>query len=200
MLPHPSIIPRVMFGHCGFSCGQCSLARFHIALTGVALQWVRMWAIDSGTWHVVQFCRSSYPGMCDQKFPIFCVSCISLYRNCRILILIVGFCSPRHIVSFVSNFCVYSAIAIRAISRLFVVAGLLYGPLFSRMPLYAIACDRVASFAPCRSNSFGISRFSSSGASFSAPSFASWSLPSFPSSPLCLFTHLKRVGGRSSLK
>jgi hypothetical protein len=63
MLPHPRIIPSVMFGHRGFSWGQCSLARCHIALTGVALQCMRMCVIDSGTWHVGQFCRSLYPGV-----------------------------------------------------------------------------------------------------------------------------------------
>ena len=200
MLPHPRIIPSVMFGHHGFSWGQCSLARCHIALTGVALQCMRMCVIDSGTWHVGQFCRSLYPGICDQKCPIFWVSCIALYRNCLILILIIGFCSPHHMVLSVSRVCVYSAIAICALSRLFNVAGRVYGPLCSRMPLYAIACDKVASFAPCKSNSFGISRFSSSGFAFSAPSFASWSLPSFPSSLLCLFTHLNNVGADRLLR
>ena len=166
---------------------------------GRALQCIRIWLINSGALHVAQFCLSSYPGMCVQKWPIFCVSCIALYRNCRTLTLIVSFCSPRQIVLLVYSFCVYLAIVSRASSRLFAVVGLVYGPLLSSMPLYAIACVRVANFAPCRSNSFGISRLSSSGALLFAPSLASWSLFSFPSMPLCPFTHWKDVGAEHFL-
>ena len=189
MLPHPRIIPSEISGHRGFSRGQWFFAIIQIVRVGAALQWMRMWLIDSGALHVWQFCLSSYPGMCVQKLPIFWVSCIALYRNCRTFDLIVGFCRPLQIVLFVSSFPVYLAIASRVSSKLFAVAGLVYGPLFSSMPLYAVACVSVANLAPCRSNSFGISRFSSSGATLFAPSLANLSLSSFPSMPLCPFTH-----------
>ena len=194
ILPHLRMIPSDISGHRGFSWGQWSFARFQIVRVGNALQCIRIWLINSGALHIVQFCLSSYPGMCVQKWLIFCVSCIALYRNCRTLTLIDGFCRPRQIVLLVSSFCVYLAIASRMSSRLFDVAGLVYGPLLSSMPLYAIACVRVTNFVPCRSNSFGILRLSSSWAILFAPSLASWSLFSFPSTPLCPFTHWKDVG------
>ena len=52
-------------------------------------------------------------------------------------------------------------------------------------------CD---SFAPQRSYSGGMSSGRGSGAFFSAPSFANLLLSSFPRSPLCPFTHSKKVG------
>jgi len=54
----------------------------------------------------------------------------------------------------------------------------------SRIPLYAVACVKVESFAPCMSKSMGISRFRGSGVHLFAPCFANASLPSFPWIPL----------------
>lgn len=63
----------------------------------------------------------------------------------------------------------------------------------SLIPLYAVACVMVASFAPCRLNSLGISRDRVSSSGLFAPSFVSWSLCSLPGSPLCPLIHLKLV-------
>lgn len=66
----------------------------------------------------------------------------------------------------------YSATVVRARCRLSVVDGWAFGALCSRIPLYAIACVRVASLAPCRSNSLGMVRSSASGSFLFAPSLA----------------------------
>ena len=84
-------------------------------------------------------------------------------------------------------------------SRMFAVAGLVYWPLLSSMPLYAITCVMVAKLALCRSNSFGMSRLSLSGVALFVPSLASWSLSSFPSMLLCPLTHWKAVGAEHFL-
>ena len=96
MPPHPRMIPSVISGHWGFSWGQCSFASFQIARTGVSRHVVSMCSIVSVVRHVGQSCLSSYPWMCVQKCPIFWVSCMALYRNCRIFIRMVGLCSPSH--------------------------------------------------------------------------------------------------------
>ena len=59
----------------------------------------------------------------------------------------------------------------------------------SPIPLYAVACVRVGSFAPWTSKSVGTSRFRGSGHHLFAPCFASASLPSLPGFPSCPFTH-----------
>ena len=78
----------------------------------------------------------------------------------------------------------------RRVSCTFFVVVLLVLCCFrSRMPLYVVACVRVASFAPWTSSSLGMSRFRGSGCCLFAPCFTSASLPSFPSFLSWPFTH-----------
>jgi len=69
----------------------------------------------------------------------------------------------------------------------------------SRIPLYAFACIRVASLAPCMSNSLGISRLSVSGICLFMPSLVSWLLSLFSGVLLWPFVHWNVVLAVQSL-
>jgi hypothetical protein len=45
--PHPSIVPRLMIGHCSFSCGQKFFARSQMICLAGSWHEVRMCSIDS---------------------------------------------------------------------------------------------------------------------------------------------------------
>jgi hypothetical protein len=108
--PHPSTVPSVISGQGMCVWGQWLLAISQVMERVVPGQFIRMCSIDSSAWfasHAEQNCRRSNPDMLVQKGPIFCVPCIALKRNWRILIRIAGFFSPLHIASFVSRSPVY---------------------------------------------------------------------------------------------
>src|ERR1700761_6695897 len=64
----------------------------------------------------------------------------------------------------------------------------------SHIPLYAMACIRVASFAPWKSNSSRMFRFSLLGVAFVVPCFASLSLSLLPHIPWWPLTHSRYDG------
>ena len=136
-----------------------------------------------------QFSLSSSPWKSLHCFPVINASCIVLYRNCWIIGCITGFRMPRQIAALVSSLFVCWHIVFWVSLRLLFVTFLGSGFFLSSIPLYAIACVRVASLAPCMSNSSGISRSSSSGSCLFAPSLARQSLSSFPTVPLWPFIH-----------
>ena len=154
-----------------------------------SLHCVNMWLIDSVSLHVAHFSLSSYPLIWCQYPPIMWVPCIVLYRNCWTIGLIVFFRACFHMAAFVSISPVILFMAIRVSCRFLSVVLLSSCCFRSRIPLYAVACVRVGSFAPQMSNSSGMSRFSGSGYRLFAPCFASASLASLPGFPSCPLTH-----------
>ena len=143
---------------------------------------------------------SSKPGTFLQYEPVMWVLCIVLNRNCWISGHMIGFRSPRQIVPSVllspDNWTSASWVS----WRLFTAASLGSVCFLSRIPLYAFACIRVVSLAPCMSNSCGISRLSASGFYLFAPSLARRSLSSFPADLLWPLTHWKVVLADQSLR
>jgi len=150
--------------------------------------------------HVAQFSLSSSPWKSLHRFPVMNVSCIVLHRNCWIIGRITGFQMPRQIAASVSSSFVIRCIVFWVSLRLLLVTFLGSGFFLSSIPLYAIACVRVASLAPCMSNSGGISRSSSSESCLFAPSLVRRSLSSFPTVPLWPFIHWNVVFAVLSLR
>ena len=189
MLPHPSIVPSIISGQGMFRCGHRVFASNQMSCVFLSLQCIRMWLIDSVSLQVVHNSLSSHLLMFPQYFLTRWVPWIDLYRNCCMIGLIVFFQVLFHIAAFVSDLPVIFFMAKRVSCAFFVVVLLALCCFHSRIPLYAVACIRVASFAPWTSSSLGMSRFRGSGCCLFAPCFASASLLSFPSFPLWPFTH-----------
>jgi hypothetical protein len=103
--------------------------------------------------------------------------------NCCTIGLIVFFRVLFHIAALDSVSPVILFMAVRVSCKFLSVVFLASCCFRSRMPLYAVACVKVESFAPCISSSLVMSRFRRSGCRLFAPCFASASLPSFPSFP-----------------
>jgi len=97
--------------------------------------------------------------------------------------LIAFFLVFCHIAALVSSLPVILFIAMRASYKCPSEVFLALGCFLSSIPLYAVACVKVDSFAPWTSNSLGMSRFSRSGFLLSTPCFASASLSSLPWTP-----------------
>ena len=113
--------------------------------------------------------------------------------NCWISGLIAFLHVLCHIVAFISELPVILFIALWASFRFFLVVLRGTDFLFSRIPLYAVACVREESFAPGTSKSIGIARSRGSGIRLFAPCFARALLPSFPQIPLWPLTHFMVV-------
>ena len=107
--------------------------------------------------------------------------------------LITFFLMLCHIVAFVSSLCIICLIAMQVSCRFSSEVFLISGCFLSRMPLYAVACIRVDSFAPCMLNSLGISRFSRSGFHLFTPCLASISLSSLPWILSCPLIHCRVI-------
>jgi len=107
--------------------------------------------------------------------------------------LITFFLVLCYIVVFISSLCIIHLIAMQVSCRFSSEVFLTSGCFLSRMPLYAVACVRVNSFAPCILNSLGISRFSGSRFCLFAPCLASVLLFSLPQILLYPLTHCRVI-------
>ena len=84
--PHSRMSPKVILGHSRCSLGQLCSVRVQIIRMGGSLHLVSMCSIVSVVLHILQHSRWVRAAIVVQNFPIFCVPCIVLKRNCLILV------------------------------------------------------------------------------------------------------------------
>ena len=112
--------------------------------------------MDSIWPHLEQITRCSQFDTLFHLSPILYAWCIILYRNCWILVLMIGFQIPAQIVVSVSSVSFILSNASLILCRFPWALGRSGCCLLFCMPWYAVVWSIVASLAPCRSNSIGI--------------------------------------------